>query len=90
MWISEWLNAYLIFGVNERDEIIDIDNSHGAVTKFEQSVVEYISPKVFLAVQAEELSNKLLITIEIPAGSDDPIAFKDTTDHQIIVSRFSV
>lgn len=51
--------------------------SHDAVNKLELYLIEHISPKAFVAVQAEELDKKLVISIEVPAGSDVLYAFKD-------------
>ncbi|NLA97721.1 MAG: transcriptional regulator, partial [Spirochaetales bacterium] len=69
--------GYLICGVSESEGVIGIENSHDAVTKLERYLLEHISPKAFVAVQAEELDKKLVISIEVPAGSDVPYAFKD-------------
>lgn len=69
--------GYLICGVSESEGVIGIESSHDAVTKLERYLLEHISPKAFVAVQAEELDKKLVISIEVPAGSDVPYAFKD-------------
>ncbi|MGB4408468.1 MAG: RNA-binding domain-containing protein [Sphaerochaeta sp.] len=69
--------GYVICGVNERGEIIGIDDLHDVVGSLEQYLIENISPKAFVAVQVEELDKKLVISIEVPAGSDVPYAFKD-------------
>ena len=77
--VSGFLNTaggYLICGVSESKGVIGIEDSHDAVYKLERYLIEHISPKAFVAVQAEELNNKLVISIEVPAGSDVPYAFK--------------
>jgi ATP-dependent DNA helicase RecG len=69
--------GYLICGVNNRGDVIGIQESHDVAIKLERHLIEHISPKAFVAVQAEELDKKLVISIEVPAGSDVPYAFKD-------------
>ena len=69
--------GYLICGVTERNEVIGIDDSQSAINKLENYLLKSISPKAFIAAQAEELDKKLIISIEVPAGSDVPYAFND-------------
>ena len=69
--------GYLICGVTKRGEVIGIDDSHDKVNKLERYLIEHISPKAFVAVQAEELDKQVVVSIEVPAGSDIPYAFKN-------------
>ena len=69
--------GYLICGVNNKGEVIGIDDLHNAINRLEQLFIKKITPKALVAVQVEELEKKPVIIIEVPSGTDVPYAFKD-------------
>lgn len=69
--------GYIICGVSETGVVEGISASQTALYILERDVLKNISPKAFIAVQAERLDDRQLISIEVPSGSDGPYAFKD-------------
>lgn len=69
--------GYVICGINTKGEIRGVSASQSSIHQLEQELMKSISPKAFIAIQAESLTEKQLIFIEIPSGSDGPYAFKD-------------
>lgn len=80
MIVCGFLNSsggYLICGINKRGDVIGISESFKGEERLNQYLIQNISPKAFVAVQVEELEEKQVICIEVPAGSDVPYAFRD-------------
>ncbi len=80
--------GYLIYGVNEKGDVIGIDKISDVIIKLERLFIEKISPKAFIAVQVEQLDSKPIVIIEVPSGKDVPYAFKDIiyirSDHKTL------
>ena len=75
-----FLNAaggYIICGVNDQGEFSDVDTSPATVAKLERQFHDNISPKALILVQLQELDQKPVIVIEVPAGKDVPYAFRN-------------
>lgn len=78
--ICGFLNAaggYIICGVDEAGAFSVVDTSPEAIAKLEKKLHDGISPKAMILVQVQELDQKPLIVIEVPAGKDVPYAFQD-------------
>ncbi len=69
--------GYIICGVSETGVVEGISASQTALYVLERDVLKHISPKAFIAVQAERLDDRQLISIEVPSGSDGPYAFRN-------------
>lgn len=69
--------GYIICGVNDRGVVSGIDASSDAVARLERALHDGISPKALISVQVQELDQKPVVVIEVPAGKDVPYAFRD-------------
>ncbi|MDL2328817.1 putative DNA binding domain-containing protein [Desulfosarcina sp. OttesenSCG-928-A07] len=78
--VCGFLNAsggYLICGVNDKGDVIGVDTSPDTINQIEQLFSTEISPRTLISVQVEQVAEKSLIVIEVPAGKDVPYAFQD-------------
>ena len=69
--------GYLICGTDERGDVSSVDASPDTIARLECRLNEGISPKALVYVQVQELEQKPVIVIEVPAGKDIPYAFRD-------------
>ena len=69
--------GYLICGIQESGKVVGVDASESAITKLEKQFHEGISPKSLISVQVQELEEKPVIVVEVPAGKDLPYAFRN-------------
>ncbi|MFA7371389.1 MAG: RNA-binding domain-containing protein [Sphaerochaetaceae bacterium] len=76
-FLNSLKGGYLICGVSVRGEVLGVSVSQTEINELEQELLKNISPKAFIAVQAENIDLKQVVSIEIPSGSDGPYTFKD-------------
>ena len=78
--ICAFLNSaggYIIIGIDNNGTIIGVDNMLDIV-KFENSIIERLTPKVLVSFEKHTLENKQIWIIEVPSGADIPYAFNNS------------
>ena len=70
--------GYLVCGIGDRGGVLGVEASDDALAALEKKLHEGISPKALVSVQIQELKDKSVIVIEVPAGKDVPYAFRNT------------
>ncbi|MDK2975191.1 MAG: ATP-dependent helicase RecG [Methanofollis sp.] len=66
----------LVCGVNDRGDIIGIDDADTAAKNLEQGLLHGISPGALVSVQIHPVGEKRVLVVEVPAGKDLPYAFE--------------
>ncbi len=77
--ICAFLNSgggYIIVGIDDNGNTIGIDSTSD-ITKFENLIIEKLTPKVLVSFETQTLDDKQIWIIEVPAGVDIPYAFSD-------------
>ncbi len=75
--VCAFLNSgggYIVCGISESGEPVGIPEQL-AVRQFEQQVNKGISPKTLISVELQEVGEKPVLVVEVPAGKDFPYAF---------------
>jgi len=78
--VCGFLNAtggYIICGVDDEEKIIGVDNAAEIAKILERELEEGLSPKALVSIQLQDVKEKALLIIEVPAGEDRPYAFQN-------------
>ncbi|WP_429044537.1 RNA-binding domain-containing protein [Aeromonas veronii] len=67
--------GYLVCGVNDQGNINGIENVEQVAERLESQLQSTIQPPVLFSVEVQEVENKQLVIVEVPAGKDIPYAF---------------
>lgn len=75
--VCAFLNSgggYIVCGISESGEPVGIPEQLD-IGQFEQQVNKRISPKTLISVELQEVGEKPVLVVEVPAGKDFPYAF---------------
>lgn len=76
--VCAFLNSrggYLLCGVNDQGQISGIENALQVAERLEMQLKSTIQPSVLFSVEVQEVEDKQLLVVEVPAGKDIPYAF---------------
>src|SRR5271169_2922372 len=79
--ISGFLNSstggFIVCGVDETGKITGIKSADTMAKTLGQALEKDLTPKTLVEIHVQNIQNKNLIVIEVPAGRDPPYAYRD-------------
>jgi ATP-dependent DNA helicase RecG len=69
--------GFIVCGIDESGEIIGVDDAEVSVKTLERILENDLSPGTLVEIHVQNINDKDLIVIEVPAGRDPPYAFQN-------------
>ena len=67
--------GYLLCGVDDKGQIKGVEQAEQVAEQLESQLKSAIQPPVLFSVEVQQVENKQLLVVEVPAGKDIPYAF---------------
>lgn len=67
--------GYLLCGVDDNGQIKGVEHAEQVAEQLESQLKSAIQPPVLFSVEVQQVENKQLLVVEVPAGKDIPYAF---------------
>jgi len=75
--LNSFDGGFIVCGVDGTGNIIGLDNADTLVKIFEQTLEKDLSPGTLVEIHVQNVQDKDLIILEVPAGQDPPYAFQN-------------